>query len=442
VPHAPLAPSLSSSSSLRDEAVALTEQLEALTENVDTARFAASWDELRRRLPGALRCAEHAIEHDVDVTARLLVATSTVALRSRQARRFEALLERCHHRLPAGDARRQQLRLQMAVGSIVRGDFLVARRHLLLGDDRPDGRHAQLMCAHVALRTGCLDEAAQHLQQLVRVDDQAFQLRRRLQQGLLLVAQQRDAEAVCHLQALLSDALDDERLLTAGSAAFVLAEAAVVACRWTDVVTATRRAREMLHPLGEQVLHQMLDVFDAEAHVAADDVPNGIRLAKSAFAAAETWGVAETALRAACLAARAHHADGNVDGFSSWVERVRIWTPVCAMPAAVEAARAVLHLDVVPTVTVGDDAAWFASRGQRVSLQRRPTLRRVLRALHAASGQVLDVDEVFAAGWPGVNVPFASRRKRVYTAVWQLRRMGLGDALHTTEEGYALSSTA
>jgi hypothetical protein len=77
-----------------------------------------------------------------------------------------------------------------------------------------------------------------------------------------------------------------------------------------------------------------------------------------------------------------------------------------------------------------------------VSLARRPTLWRLLAALAEAHarGVALPQDTLFAAGWPDERAEPDSRKKRVQTAVWTLRRLLLGDHLHTRPEGYALSA--
>jgi DNA-binding SARP family transcriptional activator len=77
-----------------------------------------------------------------------------------------------------------------------------------------------------------------------------------------------------------------------------------------------------------------------------------------------------------------------------------------------------------------------------VSLARRSTLWRLLAALAEAHtrGVALPQDTLFAAGWPDERAEPDSRKKRVQTAVWTLRRLLLGDHLHTRPEGYALSA--
>ena len=77
-----------------------------------------------------------------------------------------------------------------------------------------------------------------------------------------------------------------------------------------------------------------------------------------------------------------------------------------------------------------------------LDLSRREALWSILQALIAAhgDGRVLDPDALFAAGWSGQRADPRSRRKRVQTAVWTLRKHLLEDALESGPRGYALAS--
>jgi hypothetical protein len=95
-------------------------------------------------------------------------------------------------------------------------------------------------------------------------------------------------------------------------------------------------------------------------------------------------------------------------------------------------------------LTVGPGAAWFAvDDGERVHLKRRASLRRILAALverhQRAPDDGLTRDELREAGWPGEVLRPDSAAKRVYVALWTLRRLGLRSVLVTNEVGYALS---
>ena len=79
-----------------------------------------------------------------------------------------------------------------------------------------------------------------------------------------------------------------------------------------------------------------------------------------------------------------------------------------------------------------------------VSLQRRRALRLMLRRLSRAyleqQDAPLSVEELQAAGWPGERMRPEAGARRVYTALWELRKMGLRHFLVRTDEGYYLKS--
>ncbi len=86
---------------------------------------------------------------------------------------------------------------------------------------------------------------------------------------------------------------------------------------------------------------------------------------------------------------------------------------------------------------------WFRVPGNDyVSLQRRRALRLMLRRLSRAyleqQDAPLSVEELQAAGWPGERMRPEAGARRVYTALWELRKMGLRDFLVRTDEGYYL----
>ena len=54
----------------------------------------------------------------------------------------------------------------------------------------------------------------------------------------------------------------------------------------------------------------------------------------------------------------------------------------------------------------------------------------------AAPGRALDVDALFAAGWPGEKAHPDSSTSRVYVAISTLRKAGLKDVLLRRDDGY------
>jgi hypothetical protein len=78
---------------------------------------------------------------------------------------------------------------------------------------------------------------------------------------------------------------------------------------------------------------------------------------------------------------------------------------------------------------------------QRASFARRPTLLRLIEALLEAHtrDQAVSVESLFARGWPGTRIAATSRKQRVQTAIWALRRELFGDAIESRTEGYRLA---
>jgi hypothetical protein len=91
---------------------------------------------------------------------------------------------------------------------------------------------------------------------------------------------------------------------------------------------------------------------------------------------------------------------------------------------------------------VADDGTWFQTQNGRVDVARRGAVRRILVGLARARidepARALSVDELFEIGWPGERIPYESQVRRVYTAVWTLRTLGLEGLLLTRDEGYLL----
>lgn len=108
-------------------------------------------------------------------------------------------------------------------------------------------------------------------------------------------------------------------------------------------------------------------------------------------------------------------------------------------------ARAALPVRDVDRVRmeVTDDATWFRieGEGEGVDLTRRRALRGILRALvhHGGAADPLGLDDVLEAGWPGEKMSPESGARRVYVTINRLRKLGLGELLLTTGDGYALA---
>ncbi|HTJ80312.1 MAG TPA: hypothetical protein VL400_01280 [Polyangiaceae bacterium] len=123
-------------------------------------------------------------------------------------------------------------------------------------------------------------------------------------------------------------------------------------------------------------------------------------------------------------------------------------TPSARAEAELKHARALLAavgaaLEARPEgLRVAEDGTWFETPAGRVDVQRRGAVRRILVALAerrvSAPSRSLGVDELFEIGWPGERIPYESQVRRVYTAIWTLRTLGLEEALRTRDDGYLL----
>jgi DNA-binding SARP family transcriptional activator len=80
--------------------------------------------------------------------------------------------------------------------------------------------------------------------------------------------------------------------------------------------------------------------------------------------------------------------------------------------------------------------------GTSVDLLRRKAPRRLLVALAAARlddpGRALGRDALLAAGWPGEKIHHDAADKRLRTAIWTLRKLGLDRVVLTRDEGYLI----
>jgi predicted ATPase len=94
-----------------------------------------------------------------------------------------------------------------------------------------------------------------------------------------------------------------------------------------------------------------------------------------------------------------------------------------------------------PALVVPSVGNWFwLPSGNRIDAPGK--LCRLLRTLVAhhqrAPGAPLSIDELIERGWPGEKMHPEAGAKRVYTAIWHLRRLGLKDAILRVDGGYML----
>lgn len=113
-----------------------------------------------------------------------------------------------------------------------------------------------------------------------------------------------------------------------------------------------------------------------------------------------------------------------------------------ALGVALNGAAATESENDAVALSVADDGTWFQTAAGRVDVARRGAVRRILVGLCRSriedTGKALTVDELFEIGWPGERIPYESQVRRVYTAIWTLRTLGLDGLLLTRDEGYLL----
>ncbi len=96
-----------------------------------------------------------------------------------------------------------------------------------------------------------------------------------------------------------------------------------------------------------------------------------------------------------------------------------------------------------PALVVDRQGRWFNRVGApRVAMGRRIAMRRILVSLveqhFACPGEEKTAVELVSIGWPGERVMPDAANRRVRTAIWELRRLGLGDILRTQAVGYVI----
>lgn len=191
---------------------------------------------------------------------------------------------------------------------------------------------------------------------------------------------------------------------------------------------AWRWYRRALHEV--DVLEDVLTVAYASAGLARALARSG-RRDEARRQAADAWDTAcatpSAALRG--LGALACVESGVARGDA--VRRALRGAATSDLPSLADDARRALGADPGARVLcLGPGTAQLD--GVRMPLASEGPPWRVLVHLCALpAGSIVSLEELFEAGWPGERVRPESRRKRVHTAVWTLRRAGLRDVLQT-----------
>jgi tetratricopeptide (TPR) repeat protein len=81
--------------------------------------------------------------------------------------------------------------------------------------------------------------------------------------------------------------------------------------------------------------------------------------------------------------------------------------------------------------------------GRAIDLAKKKNARLIIAALAKARrdrpGEALTPDTLIAAGWPNEKMRGDAATKRLHTAIWTLRKLGLDGILHSSEAGYWLT---
>jgi hypothetical protein len=222
--------------------------------------------------------------------------------------------------------------------------------------------------------------------------------------------------------------------------------------RWAEAETRLYDALAVAMPRARSMAHLWLC---AMFHVARR-LPEAQRHAETSLAIASEMGDgAVQALATAHLAALSAAA-GDLDGARALFSAARghaICNDAQTIAALVEVATSFLDLSDADdpslqitgdaVLEIGPDGLWIRPPGSaRFDMSRRRAVRLVLLALADARertpGLPLGRPEILEAGWPGEKMRFAAGEQRVRTAIWTLRKLGVGASLVTRGDGYLL----
>ena len=111
--------------------------------------------------------------------------------------------------------------------------------------------------------------------------------------------------------------------------------------------------------------------------------------------------------------------------------------------ASSEVRRALRFAGQKPALRIGHEARTITlPDGRTLDLAKRKNVRLVLVALaearRARPGIPVSPDALVGAGWPGERMRADAAQKRLHTAIWTLRSLGLEALLVTREDGYFL----
>jgi tetratricopeptide (TPR) repeat protein len=261
-------------------------------------------------------------------------------------------------------------------------------------------------------------------------------------------------------------ALDDARQVLAAAGARGLEALAIVllarlAMDEGDSVRARIALAEAVNatPPGWARLEAMRLVVDG--HLAfAPNPPSAVRAYRAALAASRAVEVGFEALTPAYLALALEKSGEDAgEAWSSARELVaRVQNPHIAealailqggpasapgMAASSEVRRALRMAGKRRALVIADEArSVLLPDGSALDLSRRKSIRRLLLGLAQARrdspGQPLSAETLIELGWPGERMRAEAATKRLHTAIWTLRSLGLEAILISSEAGYLI----
>jgi tetratricopeptide (TPR) repeat protein len=218
-----------------------------------------------------------------------------------------------------------------------------------------------------------------------------------------------------------------------------------------EAILGLRRARERLVGVGATRYEALTSGALASAHASLGD----LEAAKAALEAAEDAAARVKSEPALVANVRIHRMafevrSGARTDFDRALDEARALVDVhptddsrFALRTLAAVSRAAPPPRATLLVEIGGGAFKLPDASAAVRLPARSPSRRILDALAARRtdrpGEVLTIDEVIAAGWPGEKVGSDAALNRAYVALASLRKMGLRGILLQGGGGYFLS---
>ncbi|MFT5457957.1 MAG: putative ATPase [Myxococcota bacterium] len=214
--------------------------------------------------------------------------------------------------------------------------------------------------------------------------------------------------------------------------------------RWLDGVVALRRAMALAD--GGEIPAARATLASAEERLSTADEHRAVGLGALFVSLAEarrrtdTRGTAEVQAEAdALLAAHRREREWAFRTENGPLDEVGLAHRL--LTRAVRATEAMAGTDQAE-LRVTPDGSAFQFRGAEADLSRRKALRLILRALaerrDTAPGEVIALHDLVDSGWPGERTLPDAGANRVYSAVRDLRKLGLRDVLTRADDGYRL----